>query len=463
MAHLRLRALKSPEVKTPLPGPKSAKMLERLGRVFYSPMYGAEHVIPLVMKRKEGWFVEDVDGNTYIDMALGWSSTPLGAAHPEIMEAAIGALRRGGIECTDYIPTPEVLEFAEKLVEVSQPGLTRVSPDTTGTEAVEASMRVARVSTGRHFIISFHGAFHGGNYGAGAASPTEPTVTRDVSQYVNGIIHVPYPYCYRCPFRLNYPSCGLHCLEGYFEDNLLRYQVAPDLVAGVLFEPIEGENGVIIPPPEYTPRLRALCDKYGWLLIADEVQTGFGRCGRMFAMELTGVEPDLVPLAKSITGGAIPIAAVLGTEEAMGSLDYLYLGGTFAFQPAACAAGLKFLEIMERDRVLDNVASLEKTAREKLRPLAGKYEIVGDVRIQGVYMGVEFVESAEKKGRAGSFGDEVARLCAQKGLVMLHEQGQWWIRPTPANNMPPEIFAKGCDIIEESISEVSEKHRMGIA
>jgi len=451
----------APHIVVPPPGPESRRYMEKEKKLFFATWYKDKDV-PFILRRKKGWTLEDVDGNRYIDMVTGWASTPLGAGHPEVMEAVIEALwESGGIECTDYVTDYHLFALAEKLVEISPKRLTRVAPDTTGTEAVEAAVRLVREASGRPFVITFHGAFHGGNYGAAGAGPLSPDVTKGIKQFILGYIHVPYPYCYRCPFRLTYPQCNLACLD-YIEDVILRYETYPDQIAGVLIEPIEGENGVIIPPDSYMPGLRALCDKYGWYLITDEVQTGFGRCGPMFAVELWDVEPDLMPLAKALSGGALPIAAVLGTEEVMTASDEIYLGGTFAWQGAACAGALKAIEIMERDHILDHVARLEKIAHEKLAPLVDKYEIVGDVRIQGLYIAIEFVEDKVKKGRPAKMTREIHRGCLRRGLVLIHEEGLWWIRLLPALNMPEEMFRKACDIIEESIHEVSVKWGKGI-
>ena len=444
----------TPQVIVPPPGPNSRLYLEREKHLFFATWYTNKDV-PAIFRRKKGWVLEDVDGNRYIDMVTGWASTPLGAAHDEVTEAAVAALWDSGVECTDYITFTHLFDLADKLVEISPPNLTRVAPDTTGTEAVEAVLRLMREASGRPFVITFHGAFHGGNYGAGCAGPLAPDVTRGLKEYMTGFIHVPYPHCYRCPFKQAYPACDLACLD-YIENSILRYETAPDQIAGVLIEPIEGENGVIIPPPDYLPRLRALCDKYGWYLAADEVQTGFGRCGPMFAVELWGVQPDLMPLAKALSGGALPIAAVLGTDEVMTASDEIYLGGTFAWQPAACAGALKSIEIIERDNVLDNVAALEKIAQDKLAPLAEKYEIVGDVRIQGLYIALEFVKDKTTKEPAKEIARKIHFGCLRHGLVLIHEADLWWIRLLPALNMPAETFRTACDIIEETIHEVAK-------
>ena len=455
----------TPKIVTPPPGPKSRAYMEKERKLFFAAWY-ADKDVPFILRRKKGWTLEDVDGNRYIDMVTGWASTPLGAGYEPVIERAIEVLREsGGIECTDYVTDIHLFELAEKLVEISPAQLTRVAPDTTGTEAVEAALRLARETTGRYFILTFHGSFHGGNYGAAGAGPTSPDVTRGIREYIHGFIHVPYPTCYRCPLRQTYPECNLACVD-WIEDVILRYETAPEQIAGVLYEPVQGENGIYIPPDGWMERLHEMGERYGWAMIDDEVQTGFGRTGKMFAIEHwpDAVDKvDLMPLAKALTGGGLPIAAVLGTDEMMTSSDEIYLGGTFAWQASACAGAVAGLEALERENALDNVAELEAIAQEMLGSLADKYEIVGDVRIMGLYIALEFVEDKASRKPARAITREIHKECIRRGLVLIDEEGIWWLRLLPALNMPAALFRKGCAIIEESIDEVSRRHGKGVA
>jgi 4-aminobutyrate aminotransferase-like enzyme len=450
----------SPHVTVPPPGPNSRLYLEREKKLFSKGWY-ADKDVPFIVRRKKDWILEDVDGNRFIDTATGWASTPLGAVHDDVTQATVAALWESGIECTDYVTFSHLFPLAEKLVAISPARLTRVAPDTTGTEAVESAVRLMRQASGQPFVITFYGGFHGGNYGTGAAGPLEPSITHGISQFVVGYIYAPYPYCYRCPFKMTHPDCDLWCLD-YIENTILRYETTADQIAGLLIEPVEGEAGVIIPPDDYFPRLRSLCDKYGWYLCADEVQTGFGRTGKMFCVEHWDVEPDVMPLAKGLSGGALPIAAVLGSEELLAECE-LYLGGTFAWHPAACVGALKSIEVMERDQVLDHVADLELLALDKLGPLVSKYEIVGDVRITGLYIALEFVKDKHTKEPAAELTREIHFGCIRRGLVPVHEEGLWWIRLYPALNMPHTTFATACDIVEAAIEDVCRRHGLGIA
>jgi 4-aminobutyrate aminotransferase-like enzyme len=447
----------TPSVDVPPPGPNSRRLLDLETELFYRSWFENKDV-PFIARRKRDWVIEDVDGNRFIDMATGWASTPLGAANSEVTQAAVDALWETGVECTDYITFQHLFPLAEKLVAISPARLARVAPVTTGTEAVETAVRMMREASGRRFVITFYGGFHGGSYGTGTAGPLEPGITRGINPYTTGYVYAPYPYCYRCPFKMSHPDCNLWCLD-YIENTILRYETTAEDIAGLLIEPVEGEAGVIIPPDDYFPRLRSLCDKYGWYLCADEVQTGFGRTGPMFCMQRWQVEPDAMPLAKALSGGALPIGAVLGSAELLAECE-LYLGGTFAWHPAACAAALTGIQIIERDHVLKNVEVLERIALERLEPLVQRYEIVGDVRVIGLYIALEFVKDKLTKEPAAALTREIHAECLRNGLVPIHEHGLWWIRLYPALNMPIGTFRQGIDILCEAIDQVSQRYAL---
>jgi 4-aminobutyrate aminotransferase-like enzyme len=425
---------------------------------------GEDRLTPFVAKYKEGWFIEDVDGNVFLDWNTGWTAAPLGYGNIEVLEAAEQALREYGHECVDFVRPHWNYVLAEKLLEIAPEPLCRVFYDTTGTEVAENSVRIQREAAGpgRPFVITFFGSFHGGNYGTGAMGPHTPHYTRGVEEFVHGWINVPFPTCYRCHYRMKYPACDLACLK-YIDEFILRYKTSADRIAGVMVEWIQGENGCAIPPDEWPQRLYQMCKEYDWILNNDEVQEGMGRTGRWFAIEhYPGVQAELLSLGKSLCGGLIPIACCLGSERMSEAAGHQYLGGTYAGSPAGCAAAAKTIEIMQRDRVLDNVVALEKVALEKLGALVDKYEIVGDVRVKGAYMAVEFVEDKETKKPAVSMTREIVRLMCQKGVIPIAEADKCWIRPTPALNMPPELFALGCDIVEECVREVSLKYGKGL-
>lgn len=455
-----------PSVKTPIPGPESERLNKR-GRdlLMGIGLSDGESLVPFVSRYRDGWFLEDVDGNRFIDWVSGWAAAPLGGNHPELVEAAHQAMREYGTECLSAIKTWHQIELAEKLVEIAPEPLKRVLYDTTGSEVAENAVRVMREAAGpgSPFVITFLGSFHGGNYGTGAMGPHQPHYAHGVEPFMSGWINVPFPTCYRCPYRLEYPGCDIACLS-YVEELILRYKATPESIAGVAVEFIQGENGVQIPPPEWPKRLFDLCKRYGWILYNDGVQEGVGRTGTFFAIEhWPEVEVELLSLGKGSSGGLIPICYTLGADRMSEPASRIYTGGTFAGSPVGCAVGVKLIEVMERDRVLDNVLELERTAKERFGVLKERYEIVGDVRVIGAYMAVEFVEDRDTREPARQIAQEVGDRMVELGVVSICEPAFSYIRPTPALNMPPELFALGCELVEQAVDEVSRKHAKGIA
>jgi 4-aminobutyrate aminotransferase len=455
-----------PNVHTPPPGPRSRALQERGDEILLGvSLIGGWPPNHFVSRYRDGWFIEDVDGNRYLDWINGWSSAPLGGNHPELVEAALQGLRDYGTECLSALRTEHQWKLAEKLHELAPPPLTKVVFDTTGSEVAENAVRIMREAAGpgRPFVITFMGSFHGGNYGTGAMGPHNAHYNHAIEPFMSGWINVPFPTCYRCPYKMSYPSCDMACLD-YIEDMVLKYKATPESIAGVAVELIQGENGVQISPPGWPQRLMELCRKYDWILYNDEVQEGVGRTGTWFATEhYEGLEVDMLSLAKGLSGGLIPIAATLGSDAMSEAAGELYTGGTFAGNPAACLVAAKLFEIMERDRVLDNVAELERVAKARFGAMKERYEIVGDVRVIGAYMCVEFVQDKETKAPALELTRDIVYAMERRGVVPIYEPAFSSFRPTPALNQPPELFALGCDIVEECIDEVSRAYGKGIA
>lgn len=446
----------APLMRVSAPGPASKQFLERLTRVVYGGLEFDD--TPLVLRRKWGSTLEDLDGNLYIDMVTGWGSTNVGACHPEVVEAAITSLRDFGVECTVYLASEPVLGLAEKLVAITPSSLRRVAYEISGTESVESAIKFMRAATRRPFVLTFIGQYHGESYGARAVGSLASRGSRNMRHLMGGYVHVPFPHPYRCPFHREARTCDGVCVVDYIREFVLQHLVAPDEIAGVMIEPIAGEAGVLIPPDPFWPALLELCAEHGWLLCADEVQTGFGRTGRMFATEHWGLEPDLMCLAKGLSGGVMPIGATLGSVAAMP--DDVVTGGTFPWQPAACAAALRGIEIIERDGLLGQAAHLERLAVETLGRLPDQFELVGDVRIKGLYIAVEFVFDRETKARAIDVARDVHLACIRRGLVNIYDSGKWFVRWQPALNMPESMFLRAVEILEESIAEVVKQKRV---
>jgi 4-aminobutyrate aminotransferase-like enzyme len=443
-----------PSVSGPLPGPRSAAILSRADRVVMRrPDIGE---MPFVEASKRGWLIEDVDGNTFVDHCSAWGSTPLGATPERVQEAVIDAQRRYGMEISNYIVTEPVVALAERLVDLAPPGLDRVSMDVSGTLVVEAGVKLAREATGRPMLLTFYGQYHGeASYLTGAVSSDMASVPSQNAQYVPGVVFAPYPNRFRAPFHAGPGPFDEQMYLDYLEDWILVHQVEPTQIAGVLIEPVLGEGGILTPSQGFWDRLVALCRRWGWKLILDEVQTCMGRCGTMFAAERFGLEPDLLLLGKGFAGGGQPIAAVLGTEEVMGSSD-LHLGGTFAWEPAAAAGALENIEAILETGALENARSLEAIALDELGPMVDRVEQVGDVRAAGALIGVEFVQDSRSLRPAPAFHRAVHAAAVRRGVVGITEWGKWVYRLQPAINMDPELFRWSCRALAEAVDEVSQ-------
>ena len=301
-------------VATP-PGPKTRDILERQSAVLYRGL--ADEVGPFVICRKSGYEVEDIDGNVYLDCISAMASVPAGAARADITEAAVEALRRYGNEDTHYYSHEYVLPLAERLVAIAPGALSRVDIALNGTEAVETAVRFMRRATGRSIVIGFMGGYHGEAGTAGAIGAETSDLSYGYRALMPGFVHVPYPNPYRTPFTARPGGTGDGTVD-FLRDFLLHHAVDPREVAGFVIEPVMGSGGCVAPPETFWPALADLCREFDFLLCADEVKTGFGRAGTMFAVERFGVEPDLMALGKSMGGGVMPIGALLGTERVDG-------------------------------------------------------------------------------------------------------------------------------------------------
>jgi len=445
-----------PSVQTALPGPRSSELLEQQSRVVYGPMREYDEM-PLVLAEKSDWILTDVDGNTWADHQSCWGSTPLGA-HPAAVEAAVAeAQARYGMEITDYVTSEPVISLAKRLVEIAPPGLTRVAPSVSGTLAVESGLKFARAATGRPMILSFLGQYHGEATLLTAALGTDLSeVTTGSAQYVPGFVFAPYPNAFRAPFHNGPGPYDDGMYIDFIEDWLLVHQVEPEQIAGVLIEPIAGEGGILIPSDEFWRRLTGLCRRFGWMMILDEVQTCMGRCGTMFAAERWDLRPDLLLLGKGMAAGGQPLAGVLGTEQALADSD-VHSGGTFAWVPPACAGALAGIDAILRENALDNVAQLAAIADEVLTPMVDQYEHVGDVRIAGAFIGIEFVTDRDTIAPAPAFHREVHHELMRRGVLGITQWGKWVYRMQPALNMPPELFRWSGDQVQKNVDEVSNR------
>src|SRR5947209_3503125 len=374
-----------PALKTKLPGPKAQALLER-DQQYMSPSYTRAY--PLVVERGSGAVIEDVDGNLFLDFTAGIAVVATGHCHPEVVaaiqEQAAKLIHMSG---TDFYYQPEI-DLSQRLAELA-PGKSpkRVFFTNSGAEALEAALKLARWHTGRSRAIAFLGAFHGRTYGAMSLSGSKLVHRRGFSPLVPDIHHVPYP---RGPEARNSPDYGKECVQ-QIEETLLKRVVPPEEVAAVFVEPIQGEGGYHVPPPDFLAALRDLCDRHGMLLVADEVQSGMGRTGKLFAVQHWGVEPDIICLAKGIASG-MPLGAMLAKDEVMDWPPGSH-ASTFGGNPVSCRAALATLELLESS-LMANARARGEQLRDGLLRLQRQHREIGDVRSLGlsfVFLGPNFL------------------------------------------------------------------------
>ncbi|MFQ5876509.1 MAG: aspartate aminotransferase family protein [Acidobacteriota bacterium] len=447
-------------IKTTPPGPETRRLMRREAELLARGAYGAEGERFFFSRRQRGSLIEDVDGNRFIDFGSGWATNNVGSCNPEVVDAARDMLRESGVVCwTSSANSVQRLALAEKLLEVCPKRTDRVVFLTTGTEAVEGALRIMRRASGRPFVISFYGQYHGLSYGAMSVGPLHAALRDDVAPLVNGVIFAPYPYAYRTLLRSSSGGEGRATLD-FIEQYLLTYEVPASRIAGVLVEPVVGEGGVWVPPDDFLPGLREICDRHGWYLCIDEVQSGFGRCGRMWAFEHWGVEPDLLVIGKGLSGGSMPIAAVAARADIM-DLAEAFVAGTYAGHPAACAAAIKTIEIIHRDRLLDRASELGEHGLGRLRQMQHRYPAVGDVRGKGLWLAAEFVKDRNTREKDFEFADLVNRECLRHGLYLIHDDIAWFARIQPPLNIERSLFDQGLDILDDAIRALGERRARG--
>jgi len=445
-----------PRIRTALPGPRSRALLDRKDAVLQGPLRDAENV-PFVLGGKRGHLLEDVDGNVFADHVSAWGASPYGAQPPHVRQAVNDAWDRYGMEISQYLSSEPVVELAERLVALAPNGITRVAPTVTGTEAVEGAVKLAREATGRPIILSFLGQYHGeSTYLTASVSTDIPGNTSGIAQYVPGVVLIPYPQSFRAPFHHGQgPYDDTLCLD-YLEDWVLRYQVEPGQIAGVLIEPVAGEAGILAPSQAFWDRLVGLCRRHGWKLLLDEVQTGIGRCGTVFAAERWGLEPDLLLVGKGVTGGGQAIAGVMGTDEMMADSSS-HLGGTYAWEPAACAGAVAGLDLLADGSVLANTHELERIALEEFVPLVDEIDQVGDARAIGAWACLEFVDGRGSVEPAPEFQHAVHLGAMRRGVFAISEASKSLYRMQPALTMEPDLFRWSCRQVADAVREVARR------
>jgi len=439
--------------KLNLPGPNAVKMIER-DREVISPSYPRGY--PFAMDHGKGTEVWDVDGNRFLDFAAGIAVTSTGHAHPEVVRA-IQQQAEKFIHISSDFYHENWVALGEKFAEIApwhEP--TSSFMTNSGTESVEAAIKLARNSTGRSQFIGFLGAFHGRTIGAVTFTASKAGYKGGLFPLMNGVFHAPFPYEYR-PILARMPGKGYgETVVHYIEEEILGRLVPGDDVAGILVEPIQGEGGYIVPPADFFPSLRALCDKYGILLIADEVQSGMGRTGKWWAIENFSVEPDIILTAKGVASG-MPLGAMITKKKHMTWPKGSH-GNTYGGNPISCAAALATIKLIE-EQYLENTRVVGSYTLEALADMAKRHPSMGDVRGIGLMIGVEFVMDKTTKIPGGELRDDVVDFAFERGLLTLG-CGKSVIRIAPPLCTSKSEMIEGLEIFEEAITLTEKKYKL---
>jgi 4-aminobutyrate aminotransferase len=443
----------APCLKTPLPGPNTRALVERDAK-FVSPSYTRSY--PLAAVRGRGAVVQDPDGNLFLDFSAGIATVSTGHCHPEVVatiqKSAAELIHMSG---TDFY-YPAQVNLAQKLAEIAPGDAPRkVFFGNSGAEANEAALKLARWSTKRGQFLAFVGAFHGRTLGALSLTASRSIQRAGFFPTMPGVTHVMYPNPYRPPMGST-AETAVDAVLDHIENVIFRNLVSPDDIAGVFVEAVQGEGGYVVPPMDFLPRLHTLLKKHGILLIADEVQCGMGRTGKMFAVNHSGVIPDIITSAKGIASG-MPLGAMIANADRMTWPPGAH-ASTFGGNPVACAAALTTIDLLQNG-IIANAGVRGEQMMKRLKPLVQSSAVVGDVRGLGLMIGVEIVSDKAKKTAAPALRDEIIQRCFEKGLLILGAG------PTTVRFCPPLVInereaAKACDIFMEALQETEKARKI---
>jgi len=441
-----------PNIKTKLPGPNAQRVLEG-DQKFISPSYTRTY--PLVAKAGRGAVLEDVDGNQFLDFSAGIAVVSTGHCHPQVVSAIQQqAARLIHMSGTDFY-YESMIALAERLSRVApMPGPHKFYYGNSGTEAVEAAIKLSRYHTRRQHIIAFYGAFHGRTMGSLALTSSKPQQRRRFSPLMPGVTHVPYPNLYRLPPGTDPGPYALDCAR-FIEEKLFKTTLPPEEVAAIFVEPVQGEGGYLVPPGEFLQELRRICDRHQILLVADEVQSGAGRTGKWWAIEHSGVHPDIVCMAKGIASG-MPLGVTMARADIMDWVPGAH-ASTFGGNPVCIAAALATLDVLEGGAIA-NAASVGRHLLERISGWPGKHPMVGEVRGLGLMIGVEMVRDHESKAPVPEERDRIVRLAFERGILLLGA-GESAIRLSPPLIVTREQADVAVDVLEECISRVEKEGR----
>ena len=453
MTRQELHAQYGPKLRGPVPGPKARAAVDSDARLI-SPSYTRSY--PLVAKRGRGVRIEDVDGNEFLDFAAGIAVTSTGHCHPEV----VAAIQKQAAELihisgTDFFHEP-LTDLAERLSAVApMPGPHKFFYGNSGAEAIECALKLARYHTGRQNVIAFLGGFHGRTMGALSLTASKPQQKRRFGPMLPGVTHIRYPYAYRgCSGGAQEEEeFSMGCAR-YIEEKLFKTILPPEEVAAIFIEPIQGEGGYVVAPDNFLRELRAICNRHGILLVSDEVQSGAGRTGKWWAIEHSGVQPDIVCMAKGIASG-MPLGICMSRAEIMDWVPGSH-ASTFGGNPISIAAALATMDVLEREGI-DNAARVGEFILERLRGWKHSHPLVGDVRGRGLMIGIELVKDKATREPAAALRNRVETVAFEKGLMILG-CGETSLRLCPPLIVSKEEASVALDILEEALSEVEKEH-----
>ena len=435
------------DIRVTPPGPKAMRIVGRTDRAL-SPSFARFY--PLAVDSAHGCLVKDVDGNTYIDMNAGLAVLAVGSTPGPVVKAVKEQAERFlHYSYTDFY-YQNIVELAEKLAEITPGSFEKqVYFGNSGAEATEAAMKLVRYHTKRPRYLAFSGSFHGRTMGSLSLTASKPRQVKGFSPLVPGVTHVPYPYCYRCPFRLNFPECDYYCVDFIGEQVLDKY-VPPEEVSAMFFESIQGEGGYVVPPDDYFKRLEKLLRPHGILLVDDEIQSGMGRTGKWFAVQHFGVEPDIVLISKAIAAG-LPLSAMVAKKEIMtwGPGSH---ASTFGANPVATAAALATIFMIEDEKLLANATKVGGHIKKRLEEMKEKYEIIGDVRGKGLMVGAEIVNDRKTKEYGTKHVNNILDYTWKHGVLLI-SCGKSTLRFVPPLIIDEDLADEAMEVVEDAVAQ----------
>lgn len=444
-ADARKTTARGVRIKTDIPGPKGKAIVDLDGKFLMTSTKTA----PVVAVKGEGVWITDVDGNRFLDFTSGVGVVNTGHCHPDV----VAAVQKQAAELMHFAGTDFYYEnqarFAERLAATAPGnGAHKVFFTNSGTESVEAALKLARWNTRRPITLGLIGAFHGRSMGALTMTASRPVQRARFQAFAGGGTHIPAPNCYRCPYKMEYPSCDLYCIK-ILDELYFNSVLPPEDVAAFIAEPVMGEGGYIVPPPDYFQAAQKILKPHGILHIADEVQSGIGRTGKMWAIEHFGVVPDVITSAKGI-GSGLPIGAIIADAK----LDYTTLGAhsnTYGGNLVAVASGLATLDVLAKEHLFENATKQGAHLKKRLTELQKKHEVIGDVRGLGLMVATEFVKDLRTKGVVTKFRDQVETEAYKRGLVLLG-CGRSAMRYIPPLVVKEEHIDEAVEILDASIT-----------